>query len=139
MKITFFHNRYWLISTTEVNFLLLWEAFLKDNKIEEGCFVYIYCKKIFDAFFRYSINLREQYTKFYNIEYETFDQYLFEKELLDKGVIENLLKEFGDELWIYQINVSNMSYNINSLLEYNDEVDIVSMINTFLERYSNES
>lgn len=67
-------------------------------------------------------------------EYSSFIQFLYNKELIDYEDIEKL--SFKDNEILWKLNPYSNSYNIQNLIEFNDEILII--INRLLVEVSYE-
>ena len=52
--------------------------------MRQNSFAERYSKKIFQILFQNAIDLKQQYEKYYAEEYESFEKFLYQKELWDK-------------------------------------------------------
>lgn len=99
------------------------------NQISKKCgmrkdsFAEYYVKRILTHLLSGAINLTEFYEKYYKSEYLSFDNFLYHKELIEYESIEELSLKNDDILW--KLNPYSNSYNIQNLIEFNDEVFII--------------
>ena len=93
-----------------------------------------YVKRILNNILSGGINLTEFYEKYYKNEYSSFIQFLYNKELIDYEDIEKL--SFKDNEILWKLNPYSNSYNIQNLIEFNDEILII--INRLLVEVSYE-
>lgn len=88
------------------------------SHLRKNSFAEFYTKRILRAFFQYARDLKKEYMKYYQEEYEIFADYLYIKELLDWGNIHNL--ELSEHQTLLKLNLNLMSYNADNLIEYGE-------------------
>lgn len=98
--------------------------------LRKDSFAEFYSKRIFQSFFQYARNLKEEYIAYYRQEYDSFADYLYKKELLDWEYIEIL--NLGENQTLLKLNTDLTSYNANSLIDY-DEENSIEILNQALK------
>lgn len=101
----------------------------KHLSMRENSFAYSYSLKIFRDFFRYYKDLRQEYQDCYVEEYDDFETYLYQKELLDRDEI--ALFELNQNQTLLKLRPSFNSYNVESIVNYDEEG--VKILNRVLE------
>ena len=91
--------------------------------MRKDSFAEYYVKRILNNIISGGINLTEFYEKYYKNEYSSFKQFLYNKELIDYEDIEKLSCKDNEILW--RLNPYSNSYNIQNLIEFNDEILII--------------
>lgn len=110
--------------------------FLYDNiPMKKNSFAFKSTIKILEELFKYSLDLKQDYLKYYYQEYDDFEIYLYHKELLEYDIIKNLNIKECETLLKLRVDLSN--YNTITLLEY--EEGVVDTLNQFLEEINNET
>jgi len=125
MRILKLSDKYYCIADDD----FVYEGFEKriadSLPLRKGSFAEFYSKRILQAFFQYARDLKKEYLSYYHQEYESFDDYLYKKELLDWAHIESL--DLSDRQTLFKLNVNLASYNADSLIEYGDNgIDILN-------------
>ena len=105
------------------------------NGMKKGSFAESYVIKILMDLISGAVNLGEKYKKYYFEEYESFEEYLYKKELLETEVIQSIKLGTDESLWILRFTSNN--YLIDSILGYEDEN--LQIINKTLEYVFNEN
>lgn len=129
MKIISFEEVYYCV--VRKNFLL--EDFEKEVSqhlgMRKNSFAYCYSLKIFRDFFRYAKDLRQEYQDYYAQEYDDFETYLYQKELLERDDI--ALFELNQDQTLLKLRPSFNSYNVESIIRYDEEG--IKILNQVLE------
>lgn len=87
--------------------------------LRKDSFAEFYSKRIFQSFFQYARDLKKEYMAYYRQEYDSFDDYLYKKELLDWKYIEIL--NLGERQTLLKLNTNLASYNADNLIDYDEE------------------
>ena len=66
--------------------------------------------------------MKEMYSKYYMDEYESFEKYLYNKELLNNKELKKLIKYCNGDYSLYKLNIDSNSYNISSYFKYDDNL-----------------
>ncbi len=98
--------------------------------MRKDSFAESYSKRIFKSFFQYARDLKKEYMVYYRQEYESFVDYLYKKELLDREHIEIL--NLSEHQTLLKLNTDLTSYNADNLVEY-DEENGIEILNQALE------
>jgi hypothetical protein len=102
--------------------------------MKKGSFAEKYVVKILTDLISGAVNLGEMYRKYYFEEYESFEKYLYKKELLETETIQKMKLGVDESLWMLRFTTN--SYSVSSILGYEDEN--LSIINQTLEYVDNE-
>ncbi|NLV22077.1 MAG: hypothetical protein GXY49_08845 [Syntrophomonadaceae bacterium] len=90
--------------------------------LRKDSFAEFYTKRIFQSFFQYARNLKNEYMAYYRQEYDNFADYLYKKELLDLEYIDDM--NLGERQTLLKLNTRLTSYNADNLIEYDEEKGI---------------
>lgn len=82
-----------------------------------------------------AVDLNEIYRRYYSEEYESFEEYLYKKELLEIETIKGIKLRSDQSLW--RLRFTRNNYSIKSILGYEDEN--LQIINKTLEYVLNEN
>lgn len=106
------------------------EAYLfKNLEMREESFASQYTKKIFGDLFKYARDLRQEYQDYYAQEYDSFEAFLYHKELWRHTCIDSFA--LCPEETVLELHPHQSNYNTNSLFYY-DETGL-AIINQMLE------
>ena len=89
------------------------------TKMRKGSFADKYVAKIMTGILHEAVDLRVRYERYYAEEYRSFEDYLYNKELFDKDIIEELALQENETL--FRLSFSNNDYSITSIIGYEDE------------------
>ena len=103
---------------------------MKKRSFAEDYTVKILKNLIFGA-----VDLRENYTKYYFEEYDSFEEYLYSKELFEMETIQSIKIRSNESLWMLRF-IRN-DYSIKTILGFEDEN--LHTINKTLEYILNEN
>lgn len=132
MKILFLDGRYYCKVQNGFSQKTL-EAYLSRNlKMREGSFAAQYTKKIFRDLFKYARDLKQEYQDYYAQEYDSFEAFLYHKELWRHTCIDSLA--LSPEETVLELQIHQSSYNTDSLLDYDENG--LAIINQMLEEVS---
>lgn len=132
MKIIKINDDFYCIAKRDINFDTLKEKFLKLSKVRKNSFAENYLKKIYNCMFTGYIDIKEIYRKYYIDEYESFEQYLYNKELLSEQEIKQLRQYFKEIYTIYKLNIDSNSYNVSGYFKYDE--NMIKNFNLLIER-----
>ena len=132
MKIIKRDEEFYCISNKNVDFNKLLNKFLKLAQVEKNSFAELYLKKIYNCMFKGCINVVEKYKKYYECEYDTFEKYLYNKELFDCDEAIKIGKYFNKGYDIYQLKIANNSYNIFGYFKYDE--NFIKKLNSLIVR-----
>ena len=88
-----------------------------------------YSKQIFRDLFGYARDLQREYHDYYALEYNSFEQFLYQKELWECWVIDELALESEQTVLELRPNLAN--YNASTLMDHAESC--VEIINQVLE------
>ena len=129
MKILSLDGRYYCKVRSGFS-LKTFEAYLSKNlEMREGSFAAQYTKKIFRDLFKYARDLRQEYHNYYAQEYDSFEIFLYRKELWRHACIDSLT--LCPEETVLELQPHQNSYNTDSLLNYDENG--LAIINQMLE------
>lgn len=111
------------------------EKLLVHNGMKKGSFAEDYVIRILTTLIAGAIDMREKYNRFYLEEYDSFGEYLYKKELLEKETIQDINLKANESLWM--LRFTSNDYSIKSILGYDDEN--LQIINQTLEYIYNEN
>lgn len=122
---------------TDFNFAIadFTEKLLVHNGMKKGSFAEDYVIRILTTLIAGAIDMREKYNRFYLEEYDSFEEYLYKKELLEKETIQDIKLKANESLWM--LRFTSYDYSIKSILGYDDEN--LQIINQTLEYIYNEN
>ncbi len=122
---------------TDFNFAIadFTEKLLVHNGMKKGSFAEDYVIRILTTLIAGAIDMREKYNRFYLEEYDSFEEYLYKKELLEKETIQDIKLKANESLWM--LRFTSNDYSIKSILGYDDEN--LQIINQTLEYIYNEN
>lgn len=124
---------YFLVDKTiTVNFIL--KKIDEYSGMRKGSFADFYVKKIINQLLRGASNLSDIYSKYFVDEYESFDEYLFKKELFDMELLDKISSFKNASIW--KLNLSCNDYSVKNLLNY--DIDIKHIIEKMIEDIINE-
>lgn len=131
MKIIKINNSFYCIAANTYDYSSFIEVVKGKIHVVEGSFAYNYSLKILSQLFRYADDLRKNYEKYYKLEYNGFKDYLYQKEIFDKNMLQLL---YVDELHtILKLDLHLNNYNISTLFDDYDDNNNIEMINEILE------
>ena len=135
LEIIKIEDTYFLKADSEFSVYNFIEMIREHNGMKKGSFAESYVIKILTDLISGAVNLGEKYRKYYFEEYESFEEYLYKKELLESEVIQSIKLGTDESLWILRFTSNN--YSIDSILNYEDEN--LQIINKTLEYIFNEN
>lgn len=129
MKILFLDGRYYCKVQNGFSIKTL-KAYLSRNlEMREGSFTAQYTEKIFRDLFKYARDLRQEYQDYYVQEYDSFEAFLYHKELWRHTCIDSLA--LVPEETVLELQTHQSGYNTDSLLNYDESG--LAIINQMLE------
>lgn len=135
LQIVKIEKNYFLKIDSELIISTLLEKVRCNNGMRKGSFAEKYVVKIITDLLTGAINLGEKYSKYYIEEYDSFDDYLYKKELFEKETIKKLNLQSNETLWMLRFTTNN--YSIKDLIGYEDEN--LQIINQTLEYINHEN
>ena len=135
LKIIKIEDNYFLKADFDFCVSVLFEMIRQHNGMRKGSFAEEYAIRILTDLISGAINLGEIYRRYYFKEYESFEEYLYKKELLETETIQGIKLRSSDSLW--RLRFTSNNYSIKSILGYEDEN--LQIINKTLEYVLNEN
>lgn len=132
MKIVKMGKEFYCIAPNNTDFNTFLEKFLKLAMVRTNSFAEMYLKKIYNCVFTGYIDIKKMYTKYYIDEYESFEKYLYNKELLNNNEIKKINKYCKKGNSIYKLNIDSNSYNISGYFKYDE--NLIKNFNLLIER-----
>lgn len=129
MRIVGVEDNYYLISPNGVEINRILENVCENTGMRKNSFADLQVRKIFSDLFRCAVDLKSCYRKYYIEEYDSFREFLYQKETMEYELIDSMNLQENDTLWRlrYEIN----SYSVRNIIGYDNEN--ISMLNHFLE------
>lgn len=135
MKIIKINEKFYCITDEKFSYEKFNDLLYNNIPMKKNSFAFNSTIKILEELFKYSLDLKQDYLKYYYQEYDDFEIYLYHKELLEDNIIKSLNIKGCETLLKLRVDLSN--YNTRTLLEY--EEDVVDTLNQFLEGINNEN
>lgn len=135
LEIINIEDNYFLKTDSEFNICSFIEMIQQHNGMKKGSFAEGYVVKILTDLMFGAVDLGEKYRRYYFEEYESFEEYLYKKELLETETIQSIRLRPDESLWMLRFTSNN--YSIKSILGYEDEN--LQAINKTLEYIINEN
>lgn len=135
LEIIEIEDTYFLKANSEFSISDLIEMIRQHNGMKKESFAEGYVVKILTNLISGAVNLDEIYRRYYSEEYESFEEYLYKKELLEIETIQSIKLEPSESLW--RLRFTSNNYSIKSILGYEDEN--LQIINKTLEYVVNEN
>lgn len=126
---------YYLILLNSVTPEKILRAVEENSHMRKKSMADYYTKKIMHGILNCAINLCDKYEKYYKEEYNTFNEFLYKKELIDEFYIKKISLKDSEILW--KLNFSSNDYSIKSLIGYENENLVI--INQILGDIVNEN
>ena len=125
-------DRYFMKTPKDKTLSCIYKNIYKNNGMRKGSFADKYSNMIISEILNDSIDLDYTYRKYYFDEYNTFEEYLYKKELIDSDFIQLLSLEENTSLWLLDIR-SNYE-----LLSYDENNNLLDILNKMFEGSDNE-
>lgn len=125
-----FQDRFYCIASNEFDFFDFIKRIRNHIHAIEGSFAFNYSLRIITRLFQYADDLRKTYNEYYKSEYDSFEFYLYQKELIDKNMLSMLY--IDENHTILRLNPSLNSYNTLTL--FDDDGNNIELINEILEK-----
>lgn len=129
LQVVKIHENYFLKANSTLNISTLLKQVQCHNGMKKGSFAENYVVKIISDLLNGAINLGDRFTKYYFDEYDSFETYLYKKELFESEMIEKLELKPDETLWMLRMLTNN--YSIRDIIGYEDEN--LQIINQTLE------
>jgi len=125
-------EQYYFKANSGVTLQLIESCLDKKLGMRMGSFAEQYSKRIFRDLFLYARDLKREYYDYYEQEYESFEQFLYHKELLDLKILK--IFELSPDDTILELQPELANYNIINFLSY--EESGINTINQVFEEIS---
>nr|WP_300807612.1 hypothetical protein [uncultured Acetatifactor sp.] len=129
MRITGIGEKYYLIAPEGLGVYGILEVLSNYTGMRKDSFADMQVKRIFSDLFRGAVDLKACYRKYYIKEYDTFREFLYQKETLEYGAIDSMELREGEALWELKYTING--YNVRDLIGYENEN--LPLFNDFLE------
>ncbi len=129
-----FHKKYVVTAPRDLNLKKIIEEFSNLAKIDANKYAGKLLKNILEAFFSEVEDIKLIYKKYYAIEYDSVEAYMYKKMLMEKDEIEYIYSKLKKgETFYYTDLYYTSDPNYDNLFEYEDE-NLLLKINNLLER-----
>ena len=95
----------YLKASREIDLFNLLKKIEANAGMRKNSFADKYVIEIFSDLFVGAVNLGEKYKKYYSAEYDTLQEYLYKKEMLDEDLIDSFALCDDDTVWGYVIGI----------------------------------
>jgi hypothetical protein len=114
------------------------EIFIKQCGTKKESFTHKYMLRIFDALFKCSLNLNEEYNEFYKYEYKTFSEFLYKKEMISNILIEQIKEDYSENFFLLKLAPEIYNYNFLNLYNYEENSRFIENINSMFVNIEKE-
>ena len=128
MRITGIGEKYYLIAPEGLGVYGILEVLSNYTGMRKDSFADMQVKRIFSDLFRGAVDLKACYRNYIK-EYDTFREFLYQKETLEYGAIDSMELREGEALWELKYTING--YNVRDLIGYENEN--LPLFNDFLE------
>jgi len=135
LQIIKIEENYFLKTDLKDTISSLLEKVQAHNGMIKGSFADKYVVKIFTDLLNGATNLGKKYSKYYSEEYDSFENYLYKKELFEIEMIRKIDLRSDENLWALRFTTNN--YSIKDIIGYEDEN--LPIINQTLEYINYEN
>lgn len=135
LEIIKIEDDYFLKTDSEFCVSVFLERIRQHNGMKKESFAEGYVIRILTDLISGAVDLNEIYRRYYSEEYESFEEYLYKKELLEIETIKGIKLRSDQSLW--RLRFTRNNYSIKSILGYEDEN--LQIINKTLEYVLNEN
>lgn len=129
MKIMGIEEKCYLIALEGLEMDSILEAVRNHTGMRKGSFADQQVDRIFSDLFCNAFDLKSCYRKYYMEEYDSFREFLYQKETLEYDTIDSMELQEGDTVWELRYGIN--SYSIRDLIGYENEN--IPLFNQFLE------
>lgn len=129
MRITGIGDKYYLIAPRGLEMDSLLGTLNSHTGMRKDSFADMQVKRIFSDLFCNAVDLKVCYRKYYIKEYDSFREFLYQKETLEYDTIDSMGLQEGETLWELRNAISG--YNVRDLIGYENEN--LPLFNCFLE------
>lgn len=116
-----------LIQLNDYNYILLINKgltkgeFLKKVKVKKNTFAGNLMERVYENLINEASDLLYEYERFYSREYESLEEFLYKKLLIDKDTIKLLLDNFSEEHYLYMGDLTaSGNYNLAQFILSDD-------------------
>lgn len=117
-------SEYYTVSDSREGFLLCLPAkctlndFITAAKVESDTYASILISRLYHGLVTTSINVIEEYNKYYSMEYENLSSFLYWKYYINKKVSESFLSQLHqDDVLLYGKFSSGCSWTVNTFID----------------------
>lgn len=135
MKIFIINEIYYLKSKNNKTIADIIYLVCSNCGMKKHSFAERYTRKIISDLLLNAVNLRDKYIKYYKLEYDSFEEFLYQKESLEHEQIKEFWLNDDETIWKLQYSIN--SYKANNILGYDGEN--LEIINKALEMAVNEN
>lgn len=129
MKIIATEEGYYLVAPEGADMKRILKAVCEHTGMRKGSFADREVQKIFSDLFQCAVDLKYSYRKYYIEEYESFREFLYQKETMEYEQIDSMNIQEEDTLWELRDGVNR--YGVKDMIGYENEN--IPMLNRFLE------
>lgn len=129
MRITGIGDKYYLIAPEGLEMDILLGILSSRTGMRKDSFADMQVKRIFLDLFCGAVDLMDCYRKYYIKEYDSFREFLYQKETLEYDTIDSIGLQKGETLWELRYTISG--YGVRDLIGYENEN--LPLFNHFLE------
>lgn len=129
MRVVGIEDDYYLIAPEGVEMNRIIEGVCDNTGMRKNSFADLQVQKIFSDLLYCAVDLKYDYKKYYIEEYDSFREFLYQKETMEYELIDSMNLEENDTLWKLRYKMN--SYNVKEIIGYDNEN--ISMLNCFLE------
>lgn len=128
-----FHERYVVTAPQDIRIMDVLDKFLIIAKMDQNKYAGMLFSNILNAFLCEAENIELTYKNYYNREYDSMEEYMYKKMLMEKSEIKHILSKVkeGEQIYFSDLHYSSDS-NYNNLFEYEGE-NLLIKINNVLE------
>lgn len=129
MRIVGADEDYYLIAPQGVELNKIMQAVNDHTGMRAGSFADLQVKRIFSDLFRGAMDLWSIYGNYYIEEYDSFREFLYQREGMEYESIDSIQLQKEDTLWKLRYGINN--YGVKDLIGYENEN--ISILNHFLK------
>lgn len=120
---------FYLISPKEVGMNKILNVISENTGMRKRSFADLEVQIIFSQLFRNAVDLKHNYQKYYNEEYDSFREFLYQYKTLEYVFIDSIRLQENETLWQLRYNID--SYDVENILGHQNEN--LPLLNHFLE------
>ena len=130
--------RYFFIYIKNINYKCYKERFLKKAKVKEYSYAWNLMSRIYDSIILNTVDLKEEYRKYYVEEYSSFELFLYNKYLIEYDELEYFEDYKNDKYTIYFGDLKNNDgYELERLIQENPK--LIEKINKLFKECIDEN